>query len=148
MPLLNVFDIAGSAMSAQSVRLNTVSSNLANAESVSSSVDETYRSRHPVFSVLKDQYQNNGFGMDNFGRGLSSGQGVEVKGIVESDAELPRRYQPSHPMADEEGFVTYPNVNVVEEMANMISASRSFQTNVEVMDNAKKMMQQLLTLGQ
>lgn len=147
MALMNVFDIAGTAMSAQSIRLNTVSSNLANAESVSSSVDETYRARHPVFAVLKDRYQNNGFGLDNFGRGLSSGQGVEVRGIVESDTELPRRFEPHHPMADDEGFVTYPNVNVVEEMANMISASRSFQTNVEVMNSAKKMMQQLLTLG-
>jgi len=147
MGLMNVFDIAGSAMSAQGIRLNTVSSNLANAESVSSSVGETYRARQPVFAVLKNQYQNNGFGLDNFGQGLSAGQGVEVRGIVESAGELPRRYEPKHPMADDEGYVTYPNVNVVEEMANMISASRSFQTNVEIMDSAKKMLSQLLTLG-
>ena len=147
MSLMNVFDIAGTGMSAQSVRLNTVSSNLANAESVSSSIDETYRARHPVFAVLKNQFQNDGFGLDNFGRGLSSGQGVEVKGIVESDAELPRRYEPNHPMSDDEGYVTYPNVNVIEEMANMISASRSFQTNVEVMDSAKTMLQKVLSLG-
>ena len=78
----------------------------------------------------------------------ASGVGVEVKGIVESDAPLDMRYQPDHPVADEKGYVMYPNVNVVEEMADMLSASRSFQTNIDVMDAAKTMMQRLLTLGQ
>lgn len=148
MSLTSIFEISATGMSAQSIRMNTTSSNIANAETVSSSIDETYRARHPVFSVLKDQYHNSGFGLPNFGKGISAGQGVEVKGIVESDSELPKRFEPTHPMADEEGYVTYPNVNIVEEMANMISASRSFQTNVDVMQAAKDMMQRVLTLGQ
>jgi flagellar basal-body rod protein FlgC len=74
--------------------------------------------------------------------------GVQVLGIVESDAPLQRRYEPTHPKADKEGYVYYPNVNVVEEMTNMISASRSFQMNVEVMNSAKQMVQRVLTLGQ
>ena len=145
MALGNVFDIAGSAMSAQSVRLNTTASNLANAQSASSSVDEVYRARKPVFSA----YQQQAFGQ--FGRqGIENGSqaGVQVLGIVESDAELQKRYEPSHPLADEEGYVLYPNVNVVEEMTDMISASRSFQVNVEVMNSAKQMVQRVLTLGQ
>ena len=77
-----------------------------------------------------------------------SGQGVEVRGIVQSDAELQARYEPDHPMANEEGYVYYPNVNVVEEMANMMSASRAYQTNVEIMNAAKTMLQRVLTLGQ
>lgn len=146
MSLTNIFDIAGSGMAAQTVRLNTVSSNIANAESVSSSEGGTYRARHPVFSVIKQQ-------MDAMGAlsqtdGLSAGTGVQVDGIVESQAPLKKQYEPDHPMADEQGYVFYPNVNVVEEMADMISASRSFQTNVEMMNTAKQMMQRILTLGQ
>ncbi|WP_299183722.1 flagellar basal body rod protein FlgC [uncultured Neptuniibacter sp.] len=144
MSLSNVFGIAGSAMNAQTIRLNTTASNLANAESVSSSVDETYRARKPVFAIqpvdpLKDPENVSG---------LASGQGVQVLDIVESDAELRQEYNPGHPMADEQGFVYYPNVNVVEEMADMISASRSFQINTEIMNTAKQMMQQTIRLGQ
>lgn len=148
MSLLSVFDIAGSGMSAQSVRLNTISSNVANAESVSSSTEETYRSRQPVFSVIKQRVDSNGYALPINNQNNAAGAGVQVLGVVESDAELQQRYEPNHPMADENGYVTYPNVNVVEEMANMISASRSFQTNVEVMNTAKQMMQRVLTLGQ
>lgn len=146
MSLSNIFDVAGSGMAAQTIRLNTVSSNIANAESVSSSTNETYRARHPVFSVIKQQVDNMNFGQgfDN----LSAGRGVRVEGIVESQAPLRKQYQPDHPMADGDGYVFYPNVNVVEEMADMISASRSFQTNVEMMNTAKQMMQRILTLGQ
>ncbi len=144
MALGNVFDIAGSAMTAQSVRLNTTASNLANAQTASSSVDEVYRGRHPVFgAVMKDAAQ---FGTNP--TDAKSQAGVQVLGIVESDAPLQRRYEPHHPQSDEEGYVFYPNVNVVEEMTNMISASRSFQTNVEVMNSAKQMVQRVLTLGQ
>ncbi|MCB1645213.1 MAG: flagellar basal body rod protein FlgC [Pseudomonadales bacterium] len=145
MSLFGVFDIAGSGMSAQSVRLNTTASNIANAQSVSSSVDETYRARHPVFSALMD---------DEFERDFSEGGvfgaqgGVSVLGIVEDKSPLQMRYEPHHPMANEEGYVAYPNVNVVEEMTNMISSSRSFQVNVEVMNTAKTMMQRVLSLGQ
>ncbi len=145
MSLNNLFAIAGSAMSAQSVRLNTTASNLANAESVSSSVEETYRARHPVFSTLLQEYQEPGVQVDPLS---AAGQGVEVLGIVESEAPLQRRYEPGHPMADDNGYVFYPNVNVVEEMTDMISASRSYQMNVEMMNTAKQMMQRVLTLGQ
>ncbi len=149
MSLGSIFDIAGSGMNAQSLRLNTTASNLANAQSASSSVDQVYRSRQPVFAAVQQQamalgLERNAFG--NHGEGASAG--VQVMGIVESDAPLQRRYEPDHPMADEEGYVFYPNVNVVEEMANMISASRSFQMNVEVMNSAKQMVQRVLTLGQ
>ncbi|MCW9051983.1 MAG: flagellar basal body rod protein FlgC [Motiliproteus sp.] len=144
MSLSNVFNIAGSAMSSQSIRLNTVASNMANAESVSSSVDETYRARHPVFQLIQQQVQD-GYGPEN---GLSAGQGVQVVDVVESEAPLRQQYEPNHPMADENGYVYYPNVNVVEEMTNMISASRSFQTNADIMNTAKEMMQRVLTLGQ
>ena len=147
MALMNVFDIAGSGMSAQSVRLNTTSSNIANAESVSSNTDETYRARHPVFAAqLQGAMQATPF--DFSATQLNPGGGVDVMGIVESDAPLQLRYEPDHPLANEEGYVAYPNVNVVEEMANMISASRAFQNNVDVMNSAKQMMQQALTLGQ
>ena len=147
MSLSQVFNIAGSGMSAQSLRLNTVASNIANAETVSSSVDETYRARNPVFATVFSQQQNTGGG-SLFAPEHEAGSGVEVRGIVESDAALQPRYQPDHPMADEQGYVFYPNVNVVEEMANMMSASRSYQTNVEIMNTAKTMLQRVLTLGQ
>lgn len=144
MSLGNIFDIAGSAMSAQTVRLNTTASNMANAESVSSSADETYRARKPVFELK--QMGNTQPGSAPLG--VQSGQGVAIASIVESDAPLRQEYNPDHPMADENGYVHYPNVNVVEEMADMISASRSFQINAEIMNTAKQMMQRALTLGQ
>ncbi len=138
MSLFNVFDIAGSGMSAQSLRLNTTASNLANADSVSSSVETTYKARHPVFAAtLQEQLGGNG-----------ASAGVEVKGIVESQAPTVPRYEPNHPMADEQGYIYMPNVNVVEEMANMISASRSYQNNVEVLTTSKQLLQQALRLGE
>lgn len=137
MSLFNVFDISGSAMSAQSVRLNTVASNMANADSVSSSVDKTYRARRPVFAAELEQAMSD----------KQSGVGVQVKGIVESNAPLIREFSPNHPMADKDGFVYKPNVNMVEEMTDMISASRGYQTNVQVADAAKKMLQQTLNMG-
>ena len=140
MSLDSIFSIAGSGMNAQSLRLNTTASNLANADAASSSIDETYRGRHPVFAALRDTLD-----MDKNG---GASVGVSVLGIVESDAPLQPRYEPEHPLADQEGYVYYPNVNVVEEMTNMISASRSFQMNVEVMNSAKQMMQRTLSLGQ
>jgi flagellar basal-body rod protein FlgC len=139
MSMFKVFDIAGSAMSAQSLRLNVTASNLANANSVSSSIDQTYRARQPVFAAMLNQ-AGQGSGPDAVG--------VQVRGIVESQAPLQQQYQPDHPMADENGYVYMPNVNVVEEMANMISASRSYQTNVEVVNTAKQLMMRTLTMGQ
>ncbi|QEQ95774.1 flagellar basal body rod protein FlgC [Neptunomonas concharum] len=144
MSLANVFHIAGSAMSAQTIRLNTTASNLANAESISSSVDETYRARKPVFELKAPTLEQ----ITDVDAGLVPGQGVNVAGIVESDAPLRTEYNPSHPMADDRGYVHYPNVNVVEEMADMITASRSFQINAEIMNTAKQMAQRVLTLGQ
>jgi len=148
MSLSNIFTISGSAMSAQTIRLNTVASNMANVDSVASSADQTYRARKPVFSqMMNDEMQRsgwNGAGVDDTGAGI----GVKVEGIVESDAPLKPRYEPDNPMANEDGYVYYPNVNPIEEMADMMSASRSFQTNVEIMNSAKSMMQKMLTLGQ
>lgn len=147
MSLDKIFDIAGSGMNAQSVRLNTVASNIANAETVSSSVDQTYRARQVVFATMFNEQQQ-ALGGTLFAPDDQAGAGVNVLGVVESDAELQARYEPDHPMANEEGYVFYPNVNVVEEMANMMAASRAYQTNVEIMNTAKTMLQRVLTLGQ
>ena len=146
MSLLNIFDVSGSAMHAQSVRLNVTASNLANAESVSSNTADTYRARHPVFAASMrnaiDAFSNS----DHISAQAS--RGVQVEGIVESQAPLNMKYEPAHPEADENGYVAYPNVNVVEEMANMMSATRSFQMNVDVLNSAKTMAERLLRLGQ
>ena len=148
MSLGSIFDIAGSGMTAQSLRLNTTASNIANAETASSSTGETYRARKPVFSAIQQSLLNPGQGGITMAAGQGPGAGVRVEGIVESDAELQMRYEPYHPAANDDGFVYYPNVNVVEEMADMMSSSRSFQMNVDVMNTAKSMMQRILTLGQ
>lgn len=137
MSMFKVFDIAGSALSAQSVRMNTTASNLANANSVSSSDGETYRALLPIFeSVLQDE------------KGGTASVGVAVREVVESQAPLQRRYEPGHPMANEDGYIFMPNVNVVEEMTNMISASRSYQTNVEMINTAKQLALRTIQLGQ
>jgi flagellar basal-body rod protein FlgC len=148
----SIFDIAGSGMTAQSVRINTVASNLANAQSAASSVNQVYRARHPVFAAVQANAmaEQNGE-IDPWASAPSEGeegQGVQVLGVSESQAPLERRYEPGHPLANKDGYVYYPNVNVVEEMADMISASRSFQVNVELLQSAKTMSQRLLALGQ
>lgn len=148
MSLVNVIDIAGSGMNAQTVRINTTASNLANAQTASSSTDQVYRSRQPVFAQMQRDAMSRMQGGEGFMSEDPAGRGVRVDGIVESDAPLERRYEPDHPQADDDGYVFYPNVNPVEEMTNMISASRSFQMNVEVMNSAKQMVQRALTLGQ
>ncbi|MBE0439987.1 MAG: flagellar basal body rod protein FlgC [Gammaproteobacteria bacterium] len=137
MSLFNIFDIAGSGMSAQSLRLNTTASNLANANSVSSSVDQTYRARHPVFSAVLDDAQ----------KGYKQG-GVQVNGIVESQAPVRSEYNPSHPMANEDGYIFHSNVDSISEMANMMSASRSYQNNVEIANTSKQLLLRTLQLGQ
>lgn len=147
MSLSSVFNIAGMGMSVQSTRLNTISSNIANAETVSSSIDQTYRARHPVFATVYQAAQDGDRG-SLFADQDSAGVGVQVLGVVEDQSTLMPRYEPNHPSADDNGYVYYPNVNVVEEMADMISASRAFQTNTEMMNTAKQMMQRVLTLGQ
>ncbi|MFP5505423.1 MAG: flagellar basal body rod protein FlgC [Gammaproteobacteria bacterium] len=137
MSLFKVFDIAGSAMSAQSVRLNTTASNLANAESVGSTEAEAYRARHPVFAAMLKAMH-----------GDSDSVGVRVLGVVESQAPVEQRYAPDHPMANPEGYIYQSNVNAVDEMVNMISASRSYQNNVEVLNTSKQMLLATLRLGQ
>lgn len=139
MSLFNVFNISGTAMSAQSVRLNVTASNMANADSVTSSIDKTYKARHPVFSTIMDDF--------GFDENAVSG-GVRVEGIVESQVPASREFQPGNPLADEEGYIYRPNVNIIEEMANMISASRNYQTNVEVINSSKQMLTQTLSIGQ
>jgi flagellar basal-body rod protein FlgC len=137
MSSFKVFDIAGSGMAAQSVRLNTVASNLANANSVSGDAATVYRARHPVFEAV---------------RGALAGQdgtaAVRVRGITESDAAAQMRFEPGNPLADANGYVYASNVNVVEEMVDMMSASRSYQNNVEVMNTSKEMLLATLRLGQ
>lgn len=135
---MNVFDIAGSGMNAQSLRLNLVASNISNANSISSSIDEVYKSRQPVFAAdfksIMDKH--------------NATSKVNVRGVVESQAPAVMEYEPNHPMANDKGYIFKPNVNTVEEMANMMSASRSYQNNVEVLNTAKEMMLKTLRMGQ
>lgn len=137
MSLFNVFDVAGSAMSAQNTRLNVTASNVANAESVSPTAEGAYKSRQPVFAAMMDQ-----LGAD------PAKVGVKMEGIVESGAENAMRYAPNHPYANEEGYIFESNVNMIEEMTNMISASRSYQNNVEVINTSKQMLLQTLKMGE
>ena len=157
MSLMSIFDISGSAMSAQSVRLNATASNMANANSAAGSAEDVYRARYPVFSSVHSALTGAGvgtytdddpFAMAANGPHALASQGVQVLGVVESDRPLQPRYEPEHPLADAEGYVFYPNVNIVEEMTNMISSSRSFQANVDVMSAARTMMQRVLSMGQ
>ena len=136
MSLFNIFDIAGSGMSAQSLRLNTTASNLANADSVSSSVEQTYRTRSPIFAAVLDDAE----------QGYRQGS-VKVKGIVESQAVVRQEYNPSHPMANDDGYVFHSNVDSIAEMANMMSASRSYQNNVEIANTSKQLLLRTLQLG-
>ena len=137
MALFNVFDIAGSAMTAQSMRLNVVASNMANADSVTGSDGQPYRAKQVIFQA---QAVNNAMP-----KGVS---GVAVTKVIDDPAPMKLVYDPQNPFANAEGYVTMPNVNVVEEMTNMISASRSYQANVEMMNTAKTMIQRTLALGQ
>ncbi len=134
MSLFNVFSIAGSAMTAQSARLNTTSSNLANADSVVTSTGQPYRAKQVVFQAKQ--------------MGGPEAQGVRVTQVVESATPPRMVYDPKSPLANKDGYVSMPNVNVVEEMVNMISASRSYQNNVEMMNTAKNLMQKTLQIGQ
>ena len=134
MSLFNTFQISGSALTAQSMRLNTVASNLANADSVTSSNGQPYRAKQVVFEAVPMP--------------SDAARGVRVQQVVE-DISPPRLvYDPKSPAANEQGYVTMPNVNVVEEMVNMMSASRSYQTNADVMNTAKTLLLRTLQLGQ
>jgi len=129
-----IFNIAGQAMTAQSQRLNAVASNLANAESTTSSTGQTYRAKQVVFTSVPMAGE--------------AVQGVRVAQVVEDRSPLRRVYDPKHPAADAQGYLNLPNVNVVDEMVNMISASRSFQTSVELMNTAKQLALRTLSIGQ
>jgi flagellar basal-body rod protein FlgC len=134
MSLFTIFDVSGSAMSAQAQRLNVVSSNLANADSVTSSNGQAYKAKQVIFSAVQTKDP--------------ATTGVKVTQVVEDPNPPKLMYDPKHPLADEKGYVSMPNVNVVEEMVNMISASRSYQTNVETMNAAKTMLLKTLSIGQ
>lgn len=134
MSMFNVFNIAGSALNAQSMRLNTTASNLANADSVIAEDGQPYRAKQVVFAARPV----NG----------PAAVGVQVTQIVESAAPMRMVFEPNNPAANEEGYVEMPNVNVVEEMVNMISASRSYQNNAEVMNTARTLLQRTLQIGQ
>ena len=136
MSMFSVFDIAGSAMTAQAQRLNVVASNLANADSVTSTNGQPYRAKQVVFSA------------EPLGGNAPESTGVRVTSVIEDSAPLKRIYDPKHPLADAQGYLSLPNVNVVEEMTNMISASRSYQTNIDMMNTAKTLLLKTLTLGQ
>jgi len=143
MSSFKAFDIAGSGMSAQSVRLNTTASNLANAESVSGDAASVYKPRHPIFEAVRAQLAAGVPGTE-----AGANAAVRVTGIYESQAPATARYEPGNPLANAEGYVYAPAVNVVEEMVNMISASRSYQNNVEVMNTSKDLLLATLRLGQ
>ena len=134
MSLFNIFNIAGSGMTAQSQRLNVVASNLANAESTTGPDGKPYHAKQVLFSATSIAGQ--------------PGQGVKVDAVLEDASPMKMVYDPKHPMADEKGYVTLPNVNPVDEMVNMISASRSYQNNVEVMNTSKSLLLKTLTIGQ
>jgi flagellar basal-body rod protein FlgC len=140
MSTFNIFDVAGMGMGVQSLRLNTIASNLANAESVASSPEEAYRSRHPVFNTVQMNAMNDA--MDD-----AASVGIEVSDILESDKDVQAKYDPNNPKADANGYVYMSNVNIADQMADMISASRSYQTNAEMMRAAKELMQHTINLG-
>ena len=131
---VGIFQIAGSAMAAQSQRMNTTASNLANADSVSGPDGQPYRAKQVVFEMAPAS-----------GQGIG---GVRVARVIEDPSPLRLQHDPKNPLANADGYVAMPNVNVVEEMVNMISASRAYQANVEVLNTAKTMMLKTLTIGQ
>jgi flagellar basal-body rod protein FlgC len=144
MSMFKIFDVAGSGMAAQSLRLNTTASNLANANSVASSPEKAYRAREPLFAAMHaDAMAGQAAGGDAQGAAV----GVRVTGITESQAPVERHYEPGNPAADADGYVYGSNVNPIDELVNMISASRYDQNDVEVMQSAKQLMLKTLDLG-
>jgi flagellar basal-body rod protein FlgC len=140
MSLFKVFNVAGSALNAQTIRLNTTASNLANAESVSGDSSKVYRARHPVFQAMMDSADGAFDAQDSAG-------GVRVLGVVESKAPALMRYQPDNPLANKDGYVFSSNVNSIEEMTNMISANRSFATNIEAINTARDLLLKTISMG-
>ncbi|ADZ43777.1 TPA: flagellar basal body rod protein FlgC [Yersinia enterocolitica] len=140
MSFNNIYRVSGSAMTAQTIRLNAIASNLANAESPAASAATVYKARSPVFSAVYSPRSATNPG------GVNGAQ-VQVLDVVETGGSV-QRYEPNHPLANPQGYVFYPAVNVVSEMADMMSASRSFETNVEVLNSVKSMQQSVLRLGE
>jgi flagellar basal-body rod protein FlgC len=140
MSLFSVFNVAGSALNAETIRLNTTASNLANAESVNGDESKVYRARHPVFQAMMNTADA---GFD----GQDAAIGVRVLGVVESKAPATMRYQPDNPVANKDGYVFMSNVNSIEEMTNMISANRSFATNVEAINTARDLLLKTISMG-
>ena len=137
MSVFKVFDVAGSGMSAQMLRLNTVASNLANAETMATNKEDVYKARHPIFESILQDVGN----MDDVAT-------VKVSGIMQEEAAAIPHHRPNHPLANEEGYVFSPNIDAVAEMADMISASRSYQNNVEVISTTKELLLRTLQMGQ
>ena len=131
----SIFSVSGSGLMAQTQRMNVSASNLANADSVTSTSGQAYRAKQVIFQVDDNGYSN-------------SVTGVKVAQVIEDPAPMNLVYEPNHPLADEQGYIQKPNVDVVAEMVNTISASRSYQANVEVINTAKSLMLKTLTLGQ
>ena len=138
MSVFPTLDISATGMHVQTIRLNTIASNIANVNSISSNADETYRSKQPVFKTILD---------DKWGNKRDDIAGVQIHEIVENQEPLKMEYNPNHPMANKDGFIFRPNVNVVEEMANMLDASRSYETNIEVMNTSKQILLRTIQLG-
>jgi flagellar basal-body rod protein FlgC len=133
MSLFNIFNVAGSAMNAQAQRLNVVASNLANADSAVSANGEPYKAKQVVFAATP--------------MGDGGATGVNVAAVIEDPSPMKMMYDPKNPLADEKGYVSMPNVNVVEEMVNMISASRSYQSNADMMSTTKSLLLKTLNIG-
>lgn len=140
MSLGSVFDIAGSALTAETARLTTSASNMSNANVESGNVDDVYRVKYPIFKTVQENATQ--------WMGDQINAGVQLKGTYVSTADPIKRYQPNNPQADANGFIYTPNVNYVDEMANVISASRSYQMNIELVNNAKQLIQRTLQLGE
>jgi len=140
LSLFSVFNVAGSALNAETVRLNTTASNLANAESVNGDASKVYRARQPVFQTMVDQSD---FGLDD----QDSSAGVRVVGVVESATPPMARYEPQNPAANQDGYIYMSNVNSIEEMTNMISANRAFATNIDAINTARDLLLKTISMG-
>lgn len=138
MSLFTAFDTAGSGMSAQTVRLNAIASNLSNAQTVASSEKDVYKAKSPIFAAVKEQ---------EFGKLNQQATGVKVLGIHENNQGGLKRYEPNHPMADKDGYIYTPNVNPVSEMTDMLSASKSYEMNVQMLQTLRTLAQKTLQVG-
>jgi flagellar basal-body rod protein FlgC len=140
MSLFNVFNVAGSALNAETVRLNTTASNMANAESVNGDPSKVYRARQPVFQTMMDESNLDSDGDD-------SSAGVRVLGVIESTTPPIERYEPNNPQANKDGYIYMSNVNSIEEMTNMISANRAFATNIDAINTARDLLLKTISMG-